>query len=105
WEAKKGESDEVQLLRPELLQIAGDQGNDPQILAEARKRAEAWLRDHASVDAEIAGVALRLAASRGDAALFDSLHDAARAEKDRRDRQLLLGAMASFRDPALAKKA
>jgi alanyl aminopeptidase len=105
WEPKKDESEETKLLRPELLEVVGDAGDDPQILSAARARAETWLRERRGVDPEVAGAALHLAATRGDQALFDALHSAARAEKDRRARQQLLAAMGSFRDPALLKQA
>jgi hypothetical protein len=67
--------------------------------------AESWLRDRKSVHRDVAATAVHLAATRGDQALFDALHAAARAEKDRRDRQQMLAAMGSFRDPAIAKQA
>jgi alanyl aminopeptidase len=105
WVPRKDESEETKLLRPELLEVVGDAGDDPQILSAARAHAEAWLRDRRGVDPELAGAALHLAATRGDQALFDALHAAARAEKDRRARQQLLAAMGSFRDPALVKQA
>ncbi|TMB34790.1 MAG: M1 family metallopeptidase [Deltaproteobacteria bacterium] len=105
WEPKQAESDETKLLRPELLEVVGDAGEDPQILSGARARAETWLRERRGVDPEVVGTALHLAATRGDQALFDALHGAARAEKDRRARQQLLGALGSFRDPALVKQA
>ena len=85
--------------------MVGDAGEDPQILSGARARAETWLRERRGVDPEVVGTALHLAATRGDQALFDALHGAARAEKDRRARQQLLGALGSFRDPALVKQA
>jgi alanyl aminopeptidase len=105
WEPKQDESEETKLLRPELLEVVGDAGDDPHILSAARAHAEAWLRDRRGVDPELAGAALHLAATRGDQALFDALHAAARAEKDRRARQQLLAALGSFRDPALVKQA
>ena len=105
WEPKKGESEETKLLRPELLEVVGDAGDDPEILSGARARAEAWARERRGMDPEVVGAALHLAATRGDQALFDALHAAARAEKDRRARQQLLAALGSFRDPALVKQA
>jgi alanyl aminopeptidase len=105
WEPKQDESDETKLLRPELLEVVGDAGDDPRILSGARSRAETWLRDRAGVDPEVVGAALHLAATRGDQALFDALHAAARAEKDRRARQQILAAMGAFRDPAVVKQA
>jgi alanyl aminopeptidase len=47
---------------------------------------------------------LTTAALHGDAALWQRFHDHARTVEDRRDRQRLLGALASFRDPALVER-
>ena len=46
-----------------------------------------------------------IAAEHGDRAFFDALHAAARKERDRHDRLLLLETMGSFRDPAIAREA
>ena len=106
WKGKTvEESDETKALRPELLTVVGDAGEDPQILSMARSQAESWLRDRRSIDPDVAQAALHLAAIRGDQAFFDALHAAARAGKDRRTRQQILAAMASFRDPAIVKQA
>jgi cytosol alanyl aminopeptidase len=50
------------------------------------------------------GNALQLAAKGGDRAFWDKLHAAAKAEKDRRDRNRLLDAMGAFEDPKLAEE-
>ncbi len=105
WTPKAGESDDTKLLRAALLEVLAEAGDDPAVVDEARARAKAWLEDHRSVDPTLAPVALRAAAQHGDRALFEALHAAARAEKDRHDRQLLLEALGSFRDPALAREA
>jgi aminopeptidase N len=105
WTPKPGEPDDAKVLRAALLEVLADAGDDPAVLAEANTLAKAWLEDHRSIDPTLAPVALRAAARHGDRDLFDALHAAARAEKDRHDRQLLLEALGSFRDPALAREA
>jgi hypothetical protein len=105
FNARKGESDEAKLLRAALLKVLGDAGEDPAVQAQARRLSDAWLVDHRAVDPELAPAALDVAAQKGDRAFFDRLHAAAGAEKDRRDRQIILGALGSFRDPALAGEA
>ncbi|MFL5362384.1 MAG: M1 family metallopeptidase [Myxococcales bacterium] len=105
WKGDVLEPEETKALRPELLTVMGDAGEDPQILSMARSQAESWLQKHRSIDSDVAPAALHLAAIRGDQAFFDSLHAAARAEKDRRTRQAILAAMGSFRDPAIVKQA
>jgi alanyl aminopeptidase len=102
---KKGEDEETALLRPQLIETVGDQGEDPQLAAGARKLAAAWLEKRAAVSAEMVPAVLLLAAQHGDRAFFEQLRTAARKEQDRTDRQRMLTALGQFRDPALAKEA
>ena len=53
-------------------------------------------------DPALADAGLLVAAQHGDRALFDAMHAAARKERDRHAREMLLDAMGSFRDPAIA---
>ncbi len=73
--------------------------------AEATTLAHRWLADHRSVSPEAAGLALRLAALHGDAALFERFHAAALATANRRERTELLAAMGSFDDPRIVARA
>src|SRR6266481_3403908 len=101
---KKGEPEDARILRPKLLELVGNQGQDPQLRSEARKVADRWLADHKSTSPELASVALFLAAIDGDGAFFEKLHAAARSEKDRVERQRILAAMGDFRDPQLVER-
>ncbi|MGZ6141714.1 MAG: M1 family aminopeptidase [Myxococcales bacterium] len=101
---KKGEPDDVRILRPSLLRVVGDEGGDLLLRSEAQKLALRWLADHKAASPELAQVALYLSAIDGDALLFDKLHAAAKAEPDRVERQRILEALGSFRDPELAQK-
>ncbi len=101
---RPGESDDARILRPSVLQAAGDEGEDAQIRAQARKVADRWLANHRATSPELASAALYLSAISGDGALYDRLHTAAKAEKDRVERQRILLAMGSFRDPQLVEQ-
>jgi alanyl aminopeptidase len=101
---KKHEADDVRILRPQLLRIAGDQGGDLELRDEAQKVALRWLANHAAVSPELAAAALHLSAIDGDAQLYDKLHQAAKAEKDRPSRLRILEAMGHFRDPELVQQ-
>ena len=105
FQPRKGEDEEIRLLRPQLIETVGEEGEDPQLAAEARKLAGAWHSNRAAVSAEMVPAVLALAAAHGDRAFFDQLRSAARATQDRADRQRMLGALGSFRDPALAGEA
>jgi alanyl aminopeptidase len=103
--ARSGESEDTQLLRVALVPFVAEEGNEPELVAEARRLTLRWLDDHAAVSAEMSGRVLQVAASHGDRDLFDRLHAAAKKEKDRRDIERILRALGSFRDPALVRDA
>ena len=105
WTPGKEDDEDTRLLRSALLPVVVDEGNDRELAAPAQKLARSWLEDHDSIDPDIVNVVLETAALYGDQALFDRYHDAAKAAKDRRDRQRFLGALSSFRDPEIARKA
>src|ERR1700683_1374762 len=65
WDAKPGESDEQRTLRSRLFSAAGYDARDPEVLAHARKIADKALDDPSSVDRQIAGGAMALAALNG----------------------------------------
>jgi alanyl aminopeptidase len=103
--AKSGESEDTQLFRHDLVPFVAREGDETELQAEAKRLALRWLEDRGAVSAEMAGPVLEVAARHGDRALFDRFRDAAKAEKVRRDRTRLLGALAAFPDPALVREA
>lgn len=100
-----GDSDDQRLLRAQLLPAVADAGEDAGLRAQARRLAEAWLLDRASLPAALRPAVLRTAALDGDAGLFEALRAALRASDQRSERQDLLRALAHFRQPALAERA
>jgi hypothetical protein len=84
--------------------VAGN-GKDGQLIAEGTKLAWSWLDDHKSVEPEVAGTALRVAARYGDQKLFDRIHAEAKKATDRADRARLLRALGSFTEPRLVEQA
>ncbi len=91
-------------LRPGILDLVGDKGQDTALLAEARRLADQWLADRSGVEPEVVGVVLRLSAAHGDAALFARMKEEALKEEDRRRRGRILDAMGAFRDPVLVEQ-
>ena len=74
WRAAETQSDDERFMREAILITLGDLGEDAATLAEAARHARAWLDAPAERgDADLARIALPLAAKRGDAALFDRL--------------------------------
>jgi len=73
WEPKAGESDEQRTLRSRVFTSLGQDGRDPEALANGRRIAEKALADPSSVDGQLAGAAFSVAAVNGDAEFFDKL--------------------------------
>jgi hypothetical protein len=65
-------SQDQKQLRALLFAVLGG-AKDPAVIAEARKLAEQYIADQNSVDPSLAQAALDVAASNGDAALYDKL--------------------------------
>ncbi len=112
WTRRTGEAATAMDLREHVLGFLADVGRHPGVRAEARRRATAFLglgtdgaihRD--AVDANLAGVALAVAAEDADARMLDAMTSAFVKSQDDELRGLLLGSLARVHDPALAKRA
>lgn len=102
---RPGEPDDDRLLRPELVGLVADDGEDPALVADALRLARRWITRPETLPAERQAQILGIAAAHGDAALFDALLARAIAEPDRARRERLLAALGAFRDPALVQRA
>ncbi len=101
---RAGEDEDTRLLRPTLLWLAGRQGREPKLVAEAKKLTDTWLVDSQAVAAEVVDPMLAIAAANGDAALHAKLLKALEGEKERKKREQLIDALGSFTDPALLRE-
>ncbi len=90
-------------LRADVIGMVGRAGDQP-VRDATRVAADRWLADRTGIDPSMTEVVLRLAAFYGDQALFDRIHAQAGAETDRNRKELLLAALAAFRDPDLAQQ-
>jgi len=104
WIARPGDSDDTRILRRQLVGLVASAGQDEELIAQAKTLAMKWLDDRRSVDPNIAATVVSIAASKGDQALFDRLRAELHKTQDRRQRNILIGAMASFEDPAIVKQ-
>ncbi|MGH9521138.1 MAG: M1 family metallopeptidase [Terriglobales bacterium] len=104
WTPKPGEDAETRALRASVLGVMGDIGRDPQTLSEAKTLAEQYMKDPSSVDPNIAGVVLGLAALNGDAQLYDQYIAHIHSAKTPEDYYRYGGALSDFRDPKLAER-
>ena len=104
-ERKEGEEEAVSLLRPALLEWLADDGRDETALAHAEQLAKSFRADRGSIDPSLVVPALRLSAIRGNADLFEEYRKRFEEATAPTDRDPLLAAMGSFRDPALRDRA
>ena len=101
WEAKAGESDEQKTLRSRIVSALGVNGRDPDALAKAREIADQALADPASVDHQLAGSALALAAINGDEAFYNKLMAALKTTKSPEEYYAYFYTLPQFRNPQL----
>jgi alanyl aminopeptidase len=100
WTPKPGESDDTRLLRPSIVRAVATWGGERMLADEARTKAAQWLDNHNAVDPNLVASVLQTAAFYGDLSLYHRFLDQLKKTQDRQVRQILVTAMASFRDPA-----
>jgi aminopeptidase N len=104
WDAKKGEDQNIALLRDTLLQ-AMSQFDDPGVIAEARKRFAAYLKDPSHTAPDTRRTILAIVARHADGAVWEQLHALAKAEKNTLAKRELYELLGSTLDPKLAERA
>src|SRR5262249_30676768 len=102
---KLGEADGVTTLRPTVLQWLGDDGGDTAVQAFADSLGRAYRANPATVDGSLADVAVRVPATRGDAALYATYRTHLEQAKLPVDRARWLTGLGSFYQPALVDSA
>ena len=105
WTSKHAESDDLKLTREAVLGALGGLGNDDWALSEAKRVTEAWLTDPMKTDADLARIALPLAAKRADAPLFDRLAGVLKKPRTPEMRVLALSGLTGFEEPKLIERA
>src|SRR5262249_38539430 len=78
WNPKLGEDEEWQLVRPSLLRFLARAGRDPELRAEARRLAAAWLDDPKAIGVDTRSAVLAIAAEDGDRVLFARFREKAK---------------------------
>ena len=104
WLPKPGDSDDVRLLRPELVGFVADDGDDPALVRQAAELARKWLDDYNAIPEDVVSRVLGAAAMHGNRELYDRFAAELAKTEDSQVREEILGAMARFRDPALIKQ-
>jgi alanyl aminopeptidase len=98
---KPAEDDEVQLARPKLTEFVALRGEDPQLIAEARKLAEAWLARPRSIASEMVAPVLMTAGRFGGRDFHQALEQRLDRTQDTEVRDWILGGLSGTRVPEL----
>lgn len=104
-EKRPNEDPTVTLFRPTLITWLADVGRDPHVIRFAMEKAQAYLKDPASVDPQIATTVLKIASHGGDRALFDEYRKRFESARTPGERSRYLAALSGFHDPKLREEA
>jgi aminopeptidase N len=103
WQAVAGEAADRALLRARLIRALGDFG-DEAVLAEARRRFDAFLRDAASLPPNLRDAVTHLVGRSADRATYQTLLDLGRKSTNTEERVRYYSALGGALDPALARE-
>jgi aminopeptidase N len=98
------DDDERKALRAALVGIVGGIARDPQVLATSRQLVEQELDKRGSVEPTLLSLVIALAASGGDATLYERYRQTSKAATDPEVRYPYLFGLTSFSDPALVRR-
>lgn len=104
WDAADGESENVAILRADLIGALAA-FDDEAVIAEARKRFAAYRKDPAALSPGILSAVIGVVAAKADAKTFDRLLAKARGATTGREQRLYYIALAGVEDEALARRA
>jgi hypothetical protein len=103
WNARPGDDPETKLLRTSIVPFVASEGQDLLLARQAQVLSDRWLKDRTGVDPDMLDGVLSVAATFGDRSFFDSLSSELTRTSDERERQSILRALGSFREPKLAE--
>ena len=104
WDAKPGEDKNVTIQRTALIGALGE-FDDPAVIAEARKRFAAYLKDQHSLSPDMREVVLDIVADHADAATWEQLHGLAKSATSNLEKRQLYRLLAEAHDQALVQRA
>jgi aminopeptidase N len=99
WDAKTGEGNETALLRASLISALGTFG-DEAVIAESRRRFAAFIKDPATLPANLRTPVIEIVARYADKATFEELRRMGQAASGTEDKLRYYGALAGAQDPA-----
>jgi aminopeptidase N/puromycin-sensitive aminopeptidase len=92
------------MLRSRLLRALGQDARDPNAIAQARKIADQALADPASVDRQLAGAALGVAALNGDSEFYEKVMAGVKNAKSPEEYYTYLFTLPRFNDQKLLER-
>jgi aminopeptidase N len=98
WDPQANESVQTMLLRPALIDALGTFG-DPQVIAESRRKFQAFLKDPASLPANLRTPVINTVARSADQATFDQLRALGKAASGSEEKLRYYYALAGAQDP------
>ena len=104
WEPKKGELEEQDLLRGQLIRTLVTIVRDPADIAQARRYADRYFNDPRSVDPTLASTFVEAAAAADDEAYYDRVLNAFKSATTPEQRSRAASALGAFRSPKLVKR-
>jgi len=104
WDGREDDSAQTRQLRSGLIRVLSTMG-DEQVVAEAKRRFDAFLANPESLSADLRRTVLGVVARNADAATWDKLHELAKKETSAMVRAQYYGLLALPQDKALAQRA
>jgi len=101
WSPEKGETDERRQRRAVLISMLGNLAEDAAVVEGARQRIGPYLKNRASLEPNLAGPVVDLAAQHGEPALYDAYLRTMKSARTPQERTRFEMALGAFRDPAL----
>jgi aminopeptidase N len=103
WDARGDEAPSVQELRRSLIADLGLWG-DPEVIAEARRRFQAFVTDHKAIAPDNQSSILAVVAHSADASAFDQIYALGKAATDEAEMQRYYFALVNVTDAKLAER-
>lgn len=104
WRARRAEDDATRVRRQALLRISAGLAEAPDVLAEVEVQIARYLKDAKSVEANLVGPLVELAARSGDNQRYEAYRRALKRARTPQERNRFEAGLASFRDPALIER-
>ncbi len=104
WTSRRGEPDRVRLRRAALLRIVGGVAEDAEITGEAEEALRRYLKERRTLDPNLAGSVVEIAARHGSERLYASYLRQMKRAATPQERLRFEMALGAFRDPALVQR-